>query len=386
MVLRASGVSKRVNEPLSAGRRRFLALLTIILSLGFGLCLAERVLVYQRHQIENSDSLDPGMVLFDATTGWRLSPGWSGYHSHHDFHAKYSINETGFRGRELKSFLEIENRYVVLGDSFAFGMGVDDNQVFDRHLDNIDDDHAFLNLGTPGFSTDQSYLLLQQWIERLQPKFVLLVVYLGNDIFDNERSFPLQGEHVKPQFNLQSDGTLLAPSLPLSIGRKPAALKGESLVEVVLGDRSGYGGGFTGWLGRLELFRRLGLLQPDYTVGDAFFSQRFESALQLFQALVVEMGAILKTSGSAFELVLLPGRSYVEEPGSLSYQYQDFLRRSIVSRLESLDGVMTVDLASSLREAYLGGVRELYFPNEGHLTPAGHRLFAELLAEALRLN
>ena len=78
-------------------------------------------------------------------------------------------------------------------------------------------------------------------------------------------------------------------------------------------------------------------------------------------------------------LVLMPGRSFIEGPGSPSEMFQDYLRRKIVEQKEHM-GVRVIDLASLLRERYQTDGGRWYHPHEGHLTSAGHRVIADILS------
>ena len=66
----------------SSGRTRVFAATAVGLGLLVGIAALEVTLGYQRARIQASDQMDPGMVRYDATLGWRLTPGWTG--AHHD--------------------------------------------------------------------------------------------------------------------------------------------------------------------------------------------------------------------------------------------------------------------------------------------------------------
>ncbi len=365
----------------SRRRQRLFALFTLSLSLSASLFAAEWFLSYQRQTVELSDRLEPGMILYDPRLGWRLKPNWFGSHKHYDFDVNYNINRFGFRGRpptELES-----RRYAVVGDSFSFGQGVNDEQTFVHLLDEADKEAEFLNFSVPGYSTDQQYLLIRDRVRLFKPDVLVLVVYLGNDLFDNERPYPLQGDHAKPYFRMLPDGGLALQNTPVPMESKPAAARGESLTSLVLGESQPPPTMLQRWLGGFEIVRRLGLFQSAHQWDDRGFEMRFSYHLKLFQLLV---GRVLETTRewqAEFKLVLLPGRSFVEKPNSLSAGYQDFLRKGLLRDLSAIKEVEVVDLAIALCEARDAGSSGLYYPNEGHLSPAGHVLVARLLNEHL---
>ena len=357
---------------------------SVILSLSFSLILAEWVLRYQRqtieHTINSSEQMDPGMILYDAELGWKLKPYWSGKHHHYDYDAVYNINREGFRGSVVRPE---DVDYAVVGDSFSFGLGVNDDETFTALLNaNSATNNTFRNYSVPGYSTDQQLLLLDRLKENLKAD-VLLVVYLGNDIFDNMRAYPLQAEHAKPYFRLKAN-QLTLENTPVPLTPKPAAARKDSISRIVLGKTFGEAG-FSDWLARLEINRRLGLFQKEVVLSDEDMAQRFSDSLRLFYALLNEIKKITDNNSTQLNVVLLPGRSYVEQAGSVSAQYQEYFRQRIKSSLFASD-IHVLDLASHLRKLHDDGVEDLYFPNEGHLTPKGHQQLADYLAAQLTNN
>jgi hypothetical protein len=99
------------------------------------------------------------------------------------------------------------------GDSFTFGLGVNDHETF-VHLLNARaaDGDSYLNFAIPGFSTDQEYLLIRRRVFDFNLSVIVLVTYLGNDLFDNQLPFPLQAHNAKPFFELAGDRLVLKNS------------------------------------------------------------------------------------------------------------------------------------------------------------------------------
>ncbi len=161
----------------------------------------------------------------------------------------------------------------MVGDSFSFGLGIENGQTFVHHLNELGDGkNVYWNFSIPGYSTDQEYLLIRE---------------------------------------------------------------------------------------------RLGFFNPDVVV-----------LVRRIQEAAAGYGAELK-------MVLLPGRSFVVAPDGISAQYQDYLRGRILAAMAASQSVTVIDLASYLRNAHHRRDERWFFPNEGHLTPEGHRVVAGFLAKAL---
>ena len=242
-------------------------LLSLVLSLTFSFVVAEWVLRYQRQsfeqEISSSEKMEPGMIVYDAQLGWKLKPYWSGKHHHYDYDVTYNINREGFRG----SYVRPEDvDFSVIGDSFSFGLGVNDDETFTALLNSNDGiNQTFRNYSIPGYSTDQQLLLLNSLKDEIDSD-VILVVYLGNDIFDNMRGYPLQAEHAKPYFELSND-KLVLKNTPVPLAPKSAAARKNTISSIVLGE-TGRGGVFSDFLASLEISRRLGLLQKNAVLSD----------------------------------------------------------------------------------------------------------------------
>ncbi|MCP4254936.1 MAG: hypothetical protein GY775_16330 [Candidatus Scalindua sp.] len=75
----------------------------------------------------------------------------------------------------------------------------------------------------------------------------------------------------------------------------------------------------------------------------AQFEERFDHALDLFAAIIGQIHDACDNKNVKLSLVLMPGRSYVEQPDSISAQYQDYLRKEIVENSENME-VDVIDL------------------------------------------
>lgn len=362
---------------MSRTRKLVFVLVTVGLATGISLVLAELFLRWQRGRIETSEVMDPGLLEYDRTLGWRLVPGWRGRHRHHDFDVAYAVGPHGFRGPAPSR--EGRTRVALVGDSFTFAIGVGEADTFAARL--ATDAREVLNFGVPGYSTDQEVLLLEREVLPLDPDVVVLCVCLINDVFDNPRPFPLQALQAKPRYRLE-DGALRLERVPVPRDTKPPGEGQQDLQRLVYGLDLVRPSGLGAFLGRREIFRRLGLLPPRPDVPADHFDGRYDEELRLFDALVQRFRERVEAKGGRFVLALLPGRSYVERPASYAHRYQDHLRATIASTW-SARGVETVDLAFVLRAAHGEGEGRLFHPNEGHLNQEGNAKVAAVLDAAL---
>ncbi len=363
---------------LDSQQRLAFRLITLALIAAFGLAATEIGLRWQQARIESSDDLAPGLIRPDPDLGWSLTPYWKGTHRHHDFSAHYHTSALGLRADTAwPNSSDRRPVTVVVGDSFTFGFGVDEASTFVHRLDRTaPGGHAFANGGLPGTSTDQQALLIERRLLPLRPARILLVVYLGNDLFDNLRPVPLQVRLPKPYFEVKGDALHLR-NVP--VPTRPVAMPDDAgLTAAVLGpDASTWP-----WRVRLEqqsaLFRLLSpplLPAPPPVSG---LEARLEPAIRLFGLLLAKIQRDCRQAGVALELVLLAGRSHALQPGSLSAQYQEILRHG-ARREARTHGVAVIDVAAAIRDSAAAKAATWFFPHDGHLTIAGHQAVADIL-------
>ncbi len=378
-----STTSRPAQEKISSGKRWTFRVLTVAFVGLLGMYAAESVLRWRQGKIAQSDVLASGMVQYDPDLGWKLTPGWSGRHDHKEFGATYSINALGFRNDAPLQVRMPGNRLtLVVGDSFTFGLGVNDDATFVHHLNAAHPPGiSFSNGSIPGFSTDQQALLIGKHLLSLTPDRILLVVYLGNDLFDNRLAFPLQVSSPKPYFVVTGKGLELR-NHPVPKQRKPPSSGPEGLVAAVWGEDIAQWPWRTRLEQQSELFRIFSRqLWPESDYRDVLRT-RFAPETDLFEKIMDEIAAACRKRGVKLVIVTLAGRSFVTDPGSVSAQYQELFRDHVVSYAKGRQ-LEAIDVAGLMQARFQKQSQEWFYPNDGHLNPAGHRVVAELLQSRL---
>lgn len=125
----------------------------------------------------------------DPVLGYRLKPDLVTRFATSEFDTTVQISSQGFRD-EVYGPKDGEFRVLGLGDSFAFGHGVEQTQtyweVIEKDLENSAGKNArVLNAGTNGYGTTNDIRLLQQTVDSFSPDVVILTVFPGNDPTDN---------------------------------------------------------------------------------------------------------------------------------------------------------------------------------------------------------
>lgn len=365
-----------------------LSLIVVATSLLFGFLVIDAILGWHLNTIAQSSKLAPGLMRYHYKLGWELSPNWTGKHEHYDFDVSYSINDEGFRQQTSVASSQ-SNQIAILGDSFTFGFGVNDNETFSQLLNNQVANQYFINYGVPGYSTDQEYLLLKDKLSNNKISQVLLVFYLGNDILDNALSHPLQAEPAKPYFKVV-ETELQLENVPVPKVRKSAELKNHSLISVVYGDeisRVNKPNFFTKFLPNSNILKLIDTGEEmdsslDYKL---ILDKNLQSQKILLRYLLQAIKQELSIKGIDFTVVILPGQSYLKEKNTYSYSFQEYVRKFLINTA-TIDDINLLDLAAQIAALPDGEKTDLYFKNEGHLSVKGHRLVSDLIHKSLFLK
>lgn len=297
--------------------------------------------------------------------GWTGRPDLDEAFVRPDFAIRVRTNAAGFRTRALEPVDEAVRHVVVLGDSFAWGWGVERDERFDTVLERASDGGVVCtNLAQPGYGTDQQLLTLREHGAALQPD-VVLVLFSHNDL-KNVAAAQQYGK-PKPRFVLDPDGGLELTRVPVPNDpeawreRRAQALQ----LEVELGP-------VRRWLERSQLFNWIAARRMEPTDGAerraASDRQVLERGRALAAALLRAIDRECEGLGARLVVAWNPRRPEVE--GRVDGGWQEELE-------QGLEGVETVDLGDVL--AACGG--RLYFREDPHWTARAHGCVGRALAE-----
>lgn len=150
---------------------------------------------------------------FHDVLGWDKTPGAAQTVRRPEFDISLQFNSKGLRGPERDYAKPAGTRRVmILGDSFAEGYYVNENETVRAVLEDLLDREGcgrweVINGGTIAYSTDQEYLFYKTEGHRYGAEAVLLLFYY-NDLYYNASAVGPGGE-PKPYFEV--DGGVLVP-------------------------------------------------------------------------------------------------------------------------------------------------------------------------------
>ncbi len=206
----------------SGGRHRRARVLLVLLGLVAGMLVSEVALrlsgrSFRPHLRNRVYFAEPDPLL-----GWRNRRNLAGPYGGDEFLTRVTLNGAGRRDPPARPDRIQEGpaagrrapvrEIAVLGDSQAFGDGVEDHETFAALLDGPP--RIVRNYAVPGYGTDQELLLFQRDVLPSAPDVVIVAVYLGNDLRDNADSGTWQ--YPKPYFVREAGDGLRLTGSPAS--------------------------------------------------------------------------------------------------------------------------------------------------------------------------
>ena len=301
------------------------------------------------------------------------------------------VNAAGLRGMEVEPN---SKKILVVGDSYTFGVYVDDGQTYSAVLERLATAQApgwqVLNAGyAAGFETDQHYAWLTQNIDKLRPKVVVLGIFLGNDIIGIKPSAWQALDNVGlPTRWIDRDLVITDGGLLINKQRGLGTVGAEYIYHVPLLRESHLAVAIGHVLDRL-FFPQVAedhLAAFRHIFG--YYSPEFLSREALFLKLVTGMRDQAQSRGAHFMVVLLPINFMVQpqllakvlptspDLAKLPSPYYDRLSLALATRR-----IEYVNIDLDMR---LDG-RAKFFPVNGevHFSPLGHQFVAEQLHKRL---
>jgi len=330
-----------------------------------------------------------GFHQFDPELGWSQIPDHESGFKSSDFEVTARSNALGFRG-DLYPYEKPDGirRVVVLGDSYAWGWGVEQDEVFSEVAERLSRNTEWVNLGTSAFGTAQEYLLLRDRGMQFEPDRVVLAFYY-NDILDNDGSDPKRPRFALEQGRLEQVGRprpfSLADQIKTFLTRYSLLFHFLDYRTALLQER------LKGLRARMRQGRADGDADTGAPVLPApFYRNGPEETRRAWEVTEALLDRIDEVSGKRLLIVYVPDRIQVEwdnemfpsAPGEGGPQVDLFLPNQRLREHAEARGIPFLDLTPAFREEHRRpGAPPLHFPTDGHWTPAGHALAGRLLVE-----
>ncbi len=296
-------------------------------------------------------------IVIDSELGWLPGPNMDILTVKPDAEGEYyalriTSDENGFR---VFGNLESGDKKKILfiGDSYTQAMEVSDSKIYFSQLQDDLNIEVF-GLGTGGYGTLQSYLLLQKWIELIQPDIVVYQ-FCTNDFVNN--SYALEAQSIFNNNGLKRP-YLINGEIVHKLPKKWAAIRHFA---------NKYSRFLYYILSRIDIMKsQIATDSVEYTIRDQGSEYpEYRESIETTEEIIRRMRDEVEASGAEF---------YTFSSDDNQPYYGDYFE--IVSNLE---GVQLIEgVSASIREAEELGVT-VRAADMAHWNNEGHRIAAEVL-------
>jgi hypothetical protein len=309
---------------------------------------------------------------YDPEIGWRNRPESTGQLRTPNGSVSVTTTREGFRADRLYGKPTKKPRILVLGDSFAWGYGIETYERFSEQVERMSGGKwEVINAGVLGYDTAQELLLFRRLASKYRPDLTIAVFglddLLGN-LLDQHSGYP------KPRFVLHK-GQLTLTNIPVPQRSIPWEQAVERELSIL--DRRT-------WTGRMDKVLRVWLRSYPYLLKRLKLASylhdarmRSSEALALSEALFKTFRDEVASAGGRLVVLLKPFGESLEKGDQLDlYSY-------VRTRLEA-SGVATINPLASLRE--INEKSPVYFPADRHWNAKGHEVVAQVIFQTIQAN
>jgi len=381
--------------PLTRLKNALLLVGTLILLFAVSEIVLRRV-----YHPENLESV----LRFDETLGWALKANADVRSVDDQMGLDYRVrtNSLGIRDREIaKEKKPGTRRVLIIGDSIAYGTGVDAEWRFSDFLSRaLRNNVEVINASVCGWGTDQELLYYENAGREFDPDLVIVTFTMANDVLNNMLDHLFLGTAPKPRFVLR-DGELAlektkleSPSPRLdhrirnALRRSRVLLFTKRRIDALRYEKRVKREGAKGHTG----FDKEGL-ERDYShwsVYESSYGPQFEEAWTVTEAILDRLSRRCSEDGAELIVFAFPLKLEVDDGWrrellqhfGIDSTLLDFARPyERLGRICRERGIEFVYPVASFRDASRS--RKLYFARDSHPDIYGHAAAAGALLNVL---
>ncbi len=323
----------------------------------------------------------------DDQLGWLPRPHMAGEHPYFDRVIPFHTNSRGWRDREYP--LETNSsttRIVVLGDAFSWGYHVSDQEVYPKVLESLMEQTDVINLGVPGFATDQELQYFKRTALPYHPDTVILAFYVDNfyeadgKLVNQALARPTEESSNSAQ---QSNEPAAGPVLRLKRYLKDRSALYRWGQEQLTANKT-----------IVKMLSRAGLREPlggaeslDVSLLPALkhVPASIAPLMGLAEAKLLELDRLLTERGIRFIIVLIPSETSIDQRAFdqaialTQFDRDDFDIDQPYRLLEEFAKTNNIELINptdAFRQIHRAD-DSLYLVHDEHFSPKGHQVFAQ---------
>lgn len=347
--------------------------LLVLISTVVTLLLCELIVRIFIPQINEHDI----MFQFDEELGWEFIPNKKGTIVYEGgINQTIQINNDGYRDTPFED-KDKASKIMVVGDSFVSNISVEDDAVFTQVLEQQLDNTSVYNFGVNGYGQVQEYLILKEWLPKIQPNAIVVFIYLRNDFTDNSNKTPWL--YPRPTVAFDTD-------VPIQIIPPPTTYKEKEVLPFY----------YKSHLYRL-VKKSIATIKSKskndidaYTPPEVYtcqspLSEEAKILYETMQQLLLAINHYGEESNIPVTFVLAPSMVQVED--DLWKQVQEYdpsitlqndLPNETLLAFAKANQIEMIDLLPALQEAQRKGIK-MYNTIEQHWTEEGNKVVAEVL-------
>jgi len=348
-------------------RRALFAALAILLSLLASAVVGEGVLRLAGYSPSNVNPLK-SFHQYDPVLGWRGRKDYTARFERPDFDVLVVLDSAGFRKQEnLEAKRDKAPHHIfVFGDSFVWGWGVGQGEVFTDKMNLLLRDYSVHNYGIDGIGTVVEYLIFSTEVRKqLHPDDVVLLMFYNNDFTDNVDRKKVHAEAVGGEIKVVN------PAKPLTTPVEDWLKNHSYLCNFV-------------WF-RADLYRltRVNRKLEDETLGRTIAESDERFAIPKY--FLARFQADCEAAKARFIVVHIPCKEEFSEARASrpNKQANEKARAETLFSITRALHIETIDLLPGFLTRKNKTGETLTFKNDGHWNRTGHQAVAELLTEYL---
>jgi lysophospholipase L1-like esterase len=355
-----------------------LVITSILAALAVGEILVRGVFPPVRPAIEERLTTSPAYEAHPVLQ-WRPRPNAALHHRMFD--VTYRTNSRGLRDREhALDRTPGTRRIMVLGDSFAWGYGVDGASIFPRLLEAGLAGTEVVNLGVTGYSLRQEFDYLKLEGAAYNPDVVILA-FCQNDIYRSEQPVKPRGDNPPPRIGsgaLAPFKKWLSENVALYLLLQQAVNTNRTVLNALVA------------LGVKEQLEGFEGLDDNLRPALIAYPPQLERSWNATQTELLEIRDWLAERRIRFILALIPARQAIEQRTFVhsiaytKYGPSDFDLDKPYRNLETFarrNGIEVINTVPALRRGHQQAGSPFYLHQDVHFNAAGHAAFAaEILA------
>lgn len=302
--------------------------------------------------------------------GFAPIPGQAGIHETPEYKHRFHHTRQGWRGNQLFASNAEKRRILFLGDSFTYGLGANDDQIFVGLFQKNYPQMEFANTGCNAYGTRNEIAVLRTFGAAFKPQ-VTLLIFFWNDLSDNIR-------RNKPDFFLDENQQIqftdpVPPSFdPMELQTQHSIFTQNPWKMIYLSDLLNEG------LKKIR-YRYFGK-KTNFVSTEFQLEQAWHVAGQLF-SIVKKSAEEIKTE---LLVISLPDHNQVNPNAAIKNITP--LQYDIQVRLGALcdrTGIQFFDLLPKMKKEWVKTRQDYYYYMDRHLTPEGNRLVYNLIRDRI---